>query len=166
MPDPVPISKVTGKPRKGPPNINHTKAGKCTNAEKEVRLEKLATLLGKRLKRHEIRAFCKSEWNIGWRHADRYWAYAVAAEIKRSNRSKDELRCEAVAFYESVIRNPKNDDYVKTSAQRELNAIYGLYAPKGIRVADEQGKPLQAVLAPVVNFIMPSNGRDTVKPVK
>ncbi len=183
-----PISKHTGKPRKGVPSIRLDKCHPCDGSgqvkgqtcpkckgtgkqaphkvswkEKEQRIEQLATVIGKTpLHKHELRAFCSNEWNLGWRQADRYTAWAREFLIKQSNRPKEEFRSEALSWCESVMRDPKSSEFAKLRAFRESCQIRGLYAPIGMRVADEQGKPLAAaaaVIQPVVNFIMPDNGR-------
>ena len=186
MTDALPISPATGKPMKGRPHkrldicrvcngsksINGKPCAACkasgrrpvvksTNKEKEKRIEQLATVIGsKPLHKHELRAFCAAEWNLCWRQADRYVTNAREFLIKQSNRPKEEFRSEAIAWCENIMRDPKASEFAKLRAFRESCQIRGLYAPTGIRVADEQGKPLQAVVAPVVNFIIPSNGRE------
>lgn len=162
MTTPVIISPVTGRPQKGKPCINKNRPGKVTQKEKEIRIEQLAKVIGgqKPLTKHEIRTFCEREWKLRWRQSDRYAAYARELLIKATSRSKTELVSEAWSFYESILRSPQSTIRDRMQARAEMNRLLGLYAPTGIRVADEQGKPLQAVVAPVVNFIMPPNGRE------
>ncbi|MDE2096206.1 MAG: zinc finger-like domain-containing protein [Patescibacteria group bacterium] len=186
-PEPVKISPMTGKPQKGVPSIRLDKCHPCGGTgkdekgqkcqkcngsgkqaphkvswkEKEKRIEQLATVIGKTpLKKHEIRAFCCNEWNLGWRQADRYTAWAREFLIAQAARPKEEFRSEAIAFCDQIMRDPKSSEFAKLRAFREKSQILGLYAPVGVRVADEQGKPLAAaVVAPVVNFIIPDNQR-------
>ena len=182
---PLPISKHTGKPRKGIPSIRLDKCHPCDGSgkvkgqtcpkcngsgkqaphkvswkEKEQRIEQLATVIGtKPLHKHEIRAFCCHEWNLGWRQADRYTAWAREWLIKQANRPKEQFRSEALAWCDTVMRSAKASEFAQLRAFRERCQILGLYAPTGIRVADEQGKPLAAAVQPIVNFIMPDNHR-------
>ena len=191
MSDPVPISPTTGKPQKGPKNAVHgnkceacngtgklngvdclpckgkgrRQTPKCTNKQKEQRIEQLASVIGKTpLKKHEIRHFCANEWNLKWRQSDRYAACARELLLKVMQRPRGELQSEAVAWCDGVIRDPKASEFAKLRAFREKSQILGLYAPVGMRIADEQGNPLAAtVVAPVINYICPDNHRATVQ---
>jgi hypothetical protein len=183
---------MTGLPQKGTPSIRLDKCHLCDGTgkddhnhdckkcdgsgklpphkvswkEKEKRIEQLATVIGKTpLKKHEIRAFCCNEWNLGWRQSDRYTAWAREYIVQQANRPKEEFRSEAVAWCDNVMRDPKSSEFARLRAFAERSKILGIYAPIGMRVADEQGKPLAAaVIAPIVNYICPSNGREIVPP--
>jgi hypothetical protein len=142
-------------------HITKTKPGKAAAREIDGRIEQLATVIGsKRFTKSEIRRYCKVQWNVEWRQADRYWTRARELLCKLADRSKMEFKSDALALYEGIIKSPKTKVRDKIAAQAEINAIIGLYAPRGYRVGDEQGKPLAAaVIQPIVNFIMPDNHR-------
>ena len=133
---------------------------KSTNAQMQERIEQLAHVLGqRRLNNGEIKRFCAAQWGLKFRQAAEYAARARTHLIKLSNRPKEEWRSEALDLYESIVKDPKTTVQNKLAAQSEINAIIGNYAPKNFRVGDPDGKPMQSVVAPVVNFILPDNHR-------
>lgn len=156
---------------KKPKGVPHLKKNpfhrKATNAEIEQRIETVARLIGdKQLTKTEIHTFCKDNFKVHWRTADRYMTLARKFLLKRAGKTIDEVRAEAVIFHEGILRSKASTTKEKQDSRRELNEIFGIYPAKNFRIGDPQGKPLApTVVAPTVNFIIPTNGRDKSSPV-
>jgi hypothetical protein len=119
---------------------------KSTAAEIEKRIETCEMLIARRVTKTQIHAAMLQKFNIGWRQADRYAARARDRLMKRAGRSKDELRCESLALYESVIQSSNARTQDRIAAQREIDDLYGLKAPKCQKVTGDEQAPVHVAV--------------------
>ena len=134
---------------------------KATNAEIQSRIEYIARALGdKQLTKFEIHKLADDKWGVHWKTAEIYMGHARKFLLERSGKTREIVTAEAVVFNEGILRSSTTSTKEKQDARREINELFGIYPPRSFRVGDPNGKPLApAVIAPVVNFIMPDNGR-------
>lgn len=71
----------------------------------------------------------KKEFGVEWRVASAYLAKAKARLILRIKQTKDELRADAVAFYEGVIDSPMSRQQDRIAARKRIDDMLGLDAP-------------------------------------
>lgn len=135
--------------------------GRSTDAVIEARVDQLIQVLAARpqSRKSELRRTFTQEWGVHWRTVDRFVSRAREEIIKRLGRTKEEFRAESLSFYERVASDPKASHSDKLYARKLVDDLLGTWAPKQHRLGDPDGKPLQTVIAPVVEFIIPDNGR-------
>lgn len=109
-------------------------------------------LLGDCRHKHEIFDLLRHQFNCSSRTCERILARAREELRDRTGKSKDELRQDAVAFYESLIRDSKSEVGTKMYARRELNQLLGIYAPHEHRHAgsDQSNTPVPLEVQTVV----------------
>ena len=131
---------------------------KCTQQQVEERIEFTATLVARQFKKHEIFKALKQRYNLEYRQSAEYITRAKAFLTKQATMSKPEAKELAINVLLDNMKNGKPSE--RTGAVRVFAEITGINEPNNLRVGDPNGKPLApAVIAPVVNFIMPDNGR-------
>jgi hypothetical protein len=131
---------------------NPTKAPKPTKAEREFRITEIYKLLLMRVPRHDILRYCaeKTTWNLKERAIQYLITAATARFEEQAVIIRDQQFGKAVASIEDVYaRSHRISDY-KTclAAQRELNELLGLYAPKQIKVEGDGGATRYLVMMP------------------
>jgi hypothetical protein len=125
------------KPRK--------QAIKPTVKEYDARVDEIVDVISQqpntsRYKLHKM--FC-TKFNVTWATIDRYLFRARDVLRERLNRSKEEVRCSAVAFYEALISDPKIKAQVRLRAQEALVRLMGADAPARVELSGPQGAPIQ-----------------------
>lgn len=147
-----------GKIRPG----NRKPMKKATLEQMEERIDFCLKLLIRGATTAEIHKAMADRFDIHWRTIDDI--YIVRARKLRQERagiSNGEARDFVITNLLDVVKTEKGS--VRVSACAQLSEIFGCYAPKHHRFADPDGKALApAIIAPVVNFIIPDNGRGIV----
>lgn len=82
-------------------------------------------------------------YDLDWRTIDAYISRAKEQIVHASNKTRDQAKQEAVAFYEGVIRDPGSSELARHKARERLDDIYGVDAPKQFRITTPPGQPLQ-----------------------
>lgn len=94
------------------------------------------------LSRYKIHKIFCARFNVRWETIDRYLARARETLRERLKRDKEEVRSNAVAFYEMVISNPKNPPNVRLRAQESLCELLGVNAPSKVELTGAEGGPV------------------------
>lgn len=132
-----------------------------TQEEIEERICEVADFISERPFVHngEIRKFIKDKFKIQWNFANTYILRAKALIVKRSQIPKEKAKEVVTSFLFNTLRFGNKSEALKASEQ--LSKIYGMEAPKNLRVGDPEGRPLvTAVVAPTVVFNIPHNSRE------
>jgi hypothetical protein len=133
---------------------------KATNAEVQRRTEWLALKLAIQptLKEGEIKAMMRAEYGLQWQRSLQYITRAKALIKDHANVSREQAKQIAVTALLDMIQNETGVQ--RTAAIRLWIDVFGLDAPRQMRVGDPDGKPLvPTVVAPKVQFIFPTNPR-------
>jgi hypothetical protein len=133
------------KPSK-PPRIKkgHKKPSFKPNADEvERRITAVELLLSRGARKHEIHTAMAKEFGIHSRTADEYTARARARLMTRLNKSKDQHRCESLAFYESMMRAADAKPGDKIRACQRKDELLGLDSPKKTVISGPDGGPIQ-----------------------
>lgn len=142
-PNPIPTLDQP-KTSPNPSHVRQSKYHKATNTEIRRRIEIVARLIGeKQATKTEIHVACREQFNVHWRSADRYMVLARQFLLERHNKTREEVRSEAVSFNEGILRSDKTTIREKQEARRELNAIFGIYAPRQHQISTPPGQPAQ-----------------------
>ena len=177
MSDTRPPKNTSGKTVDGVPNNRRKAYAKGDFDTMLQRTEEMVKLLSQCKTEGEIkREFKKratdakddSERQIYDIHFNSFNNYLVRARklmLARQNRSKADVRADAVSFYEGILADKNSSTKEKMDARIRLDEVFGIDAPKTLnnRVTDGQGAPLKPmVVAPIVQFVIPSNQREKV----
>lgn len=133
---------------------------KATNAQLSERIEWIALhlLCNPAATEGELKAIIKQRYNIQWNMALIYITRAKELIKKRSEMTRADAKQISVNALLDTIQHGNNSE--RNSAIRLIADIYGFEAPKQHRIGDPTGKPLApAIVAPTVQFVIPSNGR-------
>jgi len=136
---------------------------KATNAQVQERTEWLALKIAIQptLKDGEICRMMRDRYGIKYRQTAEYVARAKRLLHDRSNLTKEQAKQVGVNALLDQIQNEKGS--ARTAALRLWTDIFGFAAPTRLNVGDPNNKPLApAVVAPVVQFIIPDNRRGEV----
>lgn len=130
-------SEKPKKPRK--------KFVKPTAKEKEERIDFLVQLLAQRpgLTRFQVNRILAKRYNVGWQTAINYLRYAKEELRKRLDRPVEEIRSNAVNFYEAVITDSQHPIMARIKAQIALCKLLGLDSPQKVELSGPDGKPIQ-----------------------
>lgn len=134
---------------------------KSTNEEMEQRISEVADFIASKPFIHngEIKAWIKDTYGIDWWQANLYIKRARLLIAKRSKITKAEAKDLVVNFLFNTMRDGTKGEALKASEQ--VAKVFGLEAPKNLRLGDPDGKPMApAVVAPTVVFNIPNNHRD------
>ena len=120
-----------------------TRARHPSKSEREARITEIYKLLVMRVARHDILQFCanKTDWELKERAVD----YLIAAATKRFHteakyRREIELGRSIATTADILSRTLRVQDYkTALAAQKELNELLGLYAPKRVALTDPDG---------------------------
>lgn len=129
---------------------------KATNAEVQRRTEWLALKLAIQptLKEGEIKAMMRAEYGLQWQRSLQYITRAKALIKDHANISHEQAKRIGVIALLDMIQNETGAQ--RTSAIRLWIDVFGLDAPKQMRVGDPDGQPLTPpVVAPTVIFALP-----------
>lgn len=116
---------------------------KATNDEIERRVEETAFLLAAGSTKSDLHQAIGQKYNLHWRTVDIYIARARAFLLKQANKTRDEVRADAVNFYESILKNPTSTTRERLQARTRLDEIYGIDAPRRTELSGPDGKPMQ-----------------------
>jgi len=94
-----------------------------------------------------------------WKTVDRIVGRARSLLIERSERSKDDWIRDLMAGYDKDMGDA--DAKTRMAAREGIRKLLGLDAPSQHRLGNPDGSPM--AIAPVVNFIIPDNGRDIAR---
>jgi hypothetical protein len=132
----VSASKKLKKPRK--PAI------KPTEKERDDRVDELIDFIANRpaVSRYKIHRRFTKKWNVCWATVDRYLSRAREALRTNLNRSKDEVRSNAVAFYEQIISNPLEQTKDRIKSQQLLVELLGLAQPTKVEMSGPNQGPI------------------------
>jgi hypothetical protein len=86
--------------------------------------------------------FCQ-RWNCHWRTVDRILSRARDEMLARLKMSKDEFRCQSLAFYEGIASNPKAKNFEKLQARRLADEMFGAFPPRTSLVGNIEGQALK-----------------------
>jgi hypothetical protein len=104
--------------------------------------------------------FCAS-WNCHWRTVDRILVRARAYLLDQLKRSKEDFRCESLAFYQAKLTDPKATTSEQLRARQRIDELLGLDAPKQTEISGRDGAALNT--APIVTIITLPDDGSTVK---
>lgn len=134
---------------------HRTKAPKPTRAEREARITEVFKLLIIGLARHDIVRYVadRTIWNLKERAIDYLIARATARFEAHAKVRRDQELGKAIARLNDLYSRTHRVQDFKTClmAQRELNELLGLYAPKRLEHLGPEGSPQHfiAILPPV-----------------
>jgi hypothetical protein len=104
---------------------------KATNAEIGRRIEHTAVLLANGYTKTEIHAALKEKFGLHWSTVERmYMPRAREVLLKAADKTREEVRGEAVWFYRQILRNPRARVCEQIQARRRIDDIYGIDAPR------------------------------------
>jgi hypothetical protein len=112
-----------------------------SDAELEKRIEWTAMVLGSGLPYCEVKRQVMVQFGCVRRTAETYIARARKLLIKWSGQTKEEHFVEGVAFWRTIIQDPRSTLRARMDARRELDALFGLHAPREVAVggSEERG---------------------------
>lgn len=117
-----------------------------TQKEIEARVEYVAALLTKQpnLSRYALHRQLCEKWNVHWRTVDIYIVRAREGLRNRLKRTQEEIRSNAVAFYEAIISDKRQHKDVRlralaVKAQENLCKLLGVETPQKIEVTNPDG---------------------------
>jgi hypothetical protein len=116
---------------------------KATNAVIEQRVEEVAFLLARGASKTQMHETIGVKHNLHWRTVDVYIVRARKLLRDRSNRSREDVRGDAVAFYQSVLLSAKTTTVEKIKAQTRLDEIFGIDAPQRTELSGPEGQPMK-----------------------
>ena len=134
---------------------------KCTAQVMEQRVEEVAAYirrnpLASRFALHK--EFCP-KFKVNWDVIDNsYVKRARALLAKMSNMSAVDARALGLSVVLELMDSP--DQKIRLQAEKSFREIHGYAAPTQQRIGNPDGSPMAAtVVQPIVNFIIPANGR-------
>ncbi len=124
---------------------------KSTAKEMEARIDYVARLLTEQpnLSRYALHHLLCKKWSVDWHTIDRYVSRAREEILARLGRTQEEIRSNAVAFYERIISDKKMASNIRLKAQENLCELLGVKAPTKLEVTGADGQPLVAAQAGV-----------------
>lgn len=155
-----PPKNMTGKTVDGVKSGQRKRFKKATNDEVKDRVEWLALKLAiqPNLKECEVNRLMKEKFDIEYRQTAEYTTRAKQLLQDRADITKEQAKKIGVSALLDTIQNGAASE--RNSALRLWADIFGYEIPKQLRVGDPLGRPLTpVVVAPIVQFIMPDNGR-------
>ncbi len=119
----------------------------------------VANMLIRQASRYEIHKAVESQFGKSWDQTDRSYVTRAKEQIRKAtNITKDQAREIGLGVLLDVVKTEKGN--VRVNAERRLSEIFGYNSPTQHRIGDPSGQPISpAVIAPIVNFIIPDNGR-------
>jgi hypothetical protein len=131
---------VTGK--EGKTSGAGKKKSKPSQEELEERYRVTAQLLAKGLYKGQVKKALGAKYGIESRAAEDYIARAREILLAELNQARDIHKSDALAFYKSIITDPKATVGNKINAQKRIDFILGLHAPTRVAFTDANGRTL------------------------
>ena len=132
-------AKDNGKIRPGQKRPFH----RGTSKEIEKRVEFICLCIGKGLTKYAMKQAFRSQFgDMSARQIENYIARAREIIVKQSNRSRDEVRADSLAFYRNIIATEKAP-VVRIKAQERIDQIYGIDAPRRSELSGPLGGPIK-----------------------
>lgn len=124
-----------------------------------------AELLARRLTKGTIKLALAQQFKLGPRSIETVLARVREAAIANFQRPKAEHQGEAIAFYETVIRDPKAKNADKIRAQERIDWLLGLSAQfrTSVELSGPDGQAIQVAQTSAVLFL-PTLEEDPVEP--
>lgn len=116
---------------------------KCTREEAELRTEACMSLLAKGLRKGETKRAMAKMFGISNKQAERYIFRAREAMLERLGRSREEMRAGSLAYYESLLANPKATISEQIHARKRIDKLLGLDEPQRLEHSGPSGGPIQ-----------------------
>jgi len=125
----------------------------------ENRIKEMVTRISSNPSAHrcELHAEFCDKWNCHWATVDRILLRARAYLLEQLRRSKEDFRCESLAFYQSKLTDPEATTSEQLRARQRIDELLGLDAPKQTEISGRDGAALST--APIVTIIaLPDDG--------
>jgi len=120
-----------------------TKRNRADTAELVDRIEKVAGLIAQGKTRGSIlKAVCE-QFQITRRQARNYYRHAQNLLVRWSGQDRKKHFVEASSFYRAVIQSAGPTWSEKIKARQCLDALYGLEAPRELRVSGKHDGPIE-----------------------
>jgi hypothetical protein len=104
-----------------------------------------ARMLSRRAYKHEVIRLLKDQYGCSRRTCERILARARALLVALSDKSRDEHRDDALAWYVSVQRDPDASLETKMVSQARINRLLGLEGPVRVGLGQDPDAPPQQV---------------------
>lgn len=114
---------------------------KPTNDEISRRVNEICTMMQGGCTVGQIRQHLKQKYGVKTRSCANYLARARKRIYDAINRTDDDLRSEALAFYEGVRSDPENHVQWRLKAQERMDALMALERPKKVALTNADGGP-------------------------
>ena len=124
------------------------KAGKKKNPgrtpvdELEERVRLTRDLLSKGLYKGQIKKVLKEKYGVDHTTVETYLLRAREILLAELNQARDVHKSDALAFYKSILTDPKATVGNKINAQKRIDFILGLHAPTRVAFTDANGRTL------------------------
>gem|GEM_PF-4399833 len=122
--------------------------------------------LARRKHKHQIIAEIEAALKhpIGRKQREQILTLGRAVIINRESRDPDEERCQAIALYESIIRDAEADPRDRIKAQERLDRIYGIEAKFGPqerqRLIGQEAQEFGTQIGAIVLKYLPEDQRE------
>lgn len=106
------------------------KGNKSTNAVVALRVDFVLQMIVANYRKSEIKKACKERFKVGARMAEHYFSRAMTTLENDLVKNRREKKAIALAFYQSILRDPKASYSDKIKARRSMDNIEGIARPK------------------------------------
>lgn len=123
---------------------------KATIEEEEERIRIITIFIAEGRHNGEIKKLIAAKFQIKPRSAERYMARARARLRQEIGKSKEDLRVDSFAYYQSVLRDPEATIFNKLKARQRIDKLLGVDVPQshgtmevvipGTRIDEEKPK--------------------------
>ena len=110
-----------------------------TREEMDSRLNEIVTRMGKGQTLGQINQWLKAEFGLSTRSCANYLSRARKRILEKTGRTEEDMRVEALAFYEGVRGTETNGMFYRMKAQERIDSLMGLEKPKKVAVTDASG---------------------------
>lgn len=119
--------------------------GRPTDAVLDQRVGEAITVLSERptIHRCQIHEMFCDRWDVHWKTVDRIVDRARKRMMERLGRSKEIFRCESLAFYEAMTKNPEATVAEKIHARKRIDDLMGLDAPRRAEMSGPDGGAIE-----------------------
>jgi hypothetical protein len=120
---------------------------KSTQDEVQRRIEEAVMLLGQSATTGMVKAALIAKYGVNWQMALVYIDRAKKLMLSRANMSKEDVKAEALAFYDRMILSKSVKDSDKLKARQRKDEIFGIDAPKWNRseISGPEGAPIPMI---------------------
>ncbi|AMV35716.1 hypothetical protein VN12_26725 [Pirellula sp. SH-Sr6A] len=109
--------------------------GRTPDDEYEDRVELTYRMLVEGMRKSEIKAALKAQYQISARTAENYLARARLLQLEDLREERDVHRASSLAFYKSVLSDPQVGVGAKINAQKRIDQLLGLDVPFRVAIA-------------------------------